>query len=214
MKYYQYKDEINNTEIEQIAKEILNGKNVVFPTETVYGIGANALDANACEKIFKVKGRNENKPLIVLVSDFEMLEKMVDNINEVEKKLIEKFWPGPLTIIFEKSEKCKIPNIVTAGKNNIGIRMTSSNIARKIIEKAGVPIVAPSANLSGNPTGVKIENIIKELSDKVDYIIDCGDIQDSTTSTVVQVKNNIIHIFREGKISKEELNKIAEVSIG
>lgn len=212
-KYFNQEKNINISEIEKIGKEISNGKIVIFPTETVYGIGANALDENACESIFQIKGRSENKPLIVLISDLDMLEDVVENISKVEKVLIEKFWPGPLTIIFEKSSKCKIPEIVTASQSNIGIRMTSSKIARMLIQKSGVPIVAPSANLSGNPTGIKIENIIQELGDKVDYIIDCGDIQDSTTSTVVQVKDNVIHILREGKIVKEELSKIAEVKI-
>lgn len=212
-RYFDEKKQINLKDIELIAREIANGKSVVFPTETVYGIGTNAFNQKACEKIFEIKGRPQNKPLIVLVSNKNMLDIMVNNINQIEQKLIETFWPGPLTIIFEKKGECEISDIVTGGKNSLGIRMTSGKIARMLIEEAGVPIVAPSANLSGKPTGVKIENIVEELGDKVDYILDCGDVCDSTTSTVIQVKENIIYILREGKITKEELSKISEVKI-
>ena len=213
MQYFRETEDVNMEDIKLLAKEIAQGKIVIFPTETVYGIGTNALDKNACEKIFEIKGRPKNKALIVLVSDLDMLEKMVDSISVVEQKLIEKFWPGPLTIIFKKKGKCEISNIVTGGKSDIGVRMTNGKIARMLLREAGVPIVAPSANLSGNPTGVKIENITEELGDKVDYILDCGDIDDDTTSTVVQVKDNVIYILREGKITKEKLSQIAEISV-
>lgn len=213
MQHFKETKDVNTEDIKLLAREMVQGKIVIFPTETVYGIGTNALDENACKKIFEIKGRPKNKALIVLVSDLDMLGKMVDSISAIEQKLIEKFWPGPLTIIFKKKEKCGISNIVTGGKSDIGVRMTNGKIVKMLLKEAGVPIVAPSANLSGNPTGVKIENIIEELGDKVDYILDCGDIDDDITSTVVQVKGNVIYILREGKITKEELNQIAEVGM-
>lgn len=212
-KYFNEKKKIDMQDIELVSEGIRNGKIAVFPTETVYGIGANALDEMTCEKIFDAKGRPTNKPLIVLVSDLNMLKEIVEDLSEIESKLIEEFWPGPLTIIFEKKKNCKISDVVTGRQNTVGVRMTSGEVARLLIQKARVPIVAPSANLSGNPTGVKMEQIIAELGDKVDYILDCGDIEDSTASTVVQVKDNMIHIFREGKITKEELSKVAQVKM-
>lgn len=202
---------ISINEIEKIAKDILNGKNIVFPTETVYGIGANALDKEACEKIFQIKGRPENKPLLVLISDLYMLETIVENISEIENKLMKKFWPGPLTIIFKKKIESNIPDIVTAGGDTIGIRMTSGKLARMLIKKSKVPIVAPSANISGHPTGTKIETIIKELGDKVDYILDYGDIIEKVPSTIVKIEDEEIVILRQGKITEKELEQIAKI---
>lgn len=210
-KYFNEKQSINMKDIEEVARGLANGKTAVFPTETVYGIGTNAMNAEACEKVFEVKGRPANKPLIVLISNINMLDGIVDELNEIEEKLMQKFWPGALTIILKKNKKCNIPNVVTAGRDNIGVRMTSGKIAGLLIDKAGVPIVAPSANISGNPTGIKIENIIEELGDRVDYILDYGDVEKSTESTIVKVENNKILILRQGKISKEELSKIAEI---
>lgn len=210
-KYFNEKENINIKDIEEVGLGLQNGKIAVFPTETVYGIGTNALNTKACEKIFEAKERPSNKPLIVLISDMNMLDVIVSETNEIEQKLMKKFWPGALTIILEKNKECDISNVVTAGKNNIGVRMTSGKIARLLIEKAGVPIVAPSANISGNPTGTKMKNIIEELGDKVDYILDCGDLTISTESTIVKVENGKIIILRQGKISKQELQKVAEV---
>lgn len=207
-KYFN-QNKIDVKEIEKIAEEMKNGKVVIFPTETVYGIGTNAFDEKACTRIFDIKGRIKEKPLIVLVSNEKMLEGIVKDINEIERKLIDTFWPGPLTIILKKRE-C-IPNIVTAGKDEVSVRMTSGKIARLLIEKANVPIVAPSANLSGKPTGVNPSQIANDFEGKVDYMIDCGVINSDITSTVIKVEDNKIHIFREGKIKKEELKQIAEI---
>ena len=204
-------NEINIDKIEEVAQGIKEGKIAIFPTETVYGIGANALDNKACKKIFKAKERPENKPLIVLISDYNMLNDIGVKINELERKIMNTFWPGPLTIVLNIDENCRISDIVTSGKTNIGIRMTSGKIARCLIQKAEVPIVAPSANISGKATGTKIDDIIKDLGDKVDYIIDCGDIESNLTSTIIKIENEKILILREGKITKEELRQIAEI---
>lgn len=209
--YINKESEIMPNEIEEIARGIKNGKIAIFPTETVYGIGTNAMDENACSKIFEIKRRDKKKPLIVLVSNKRMLEDIVEEINEIEKKLIEKFWPGPLTIIFKK--KAIISDLISGGKEEIGVRMTSGKITHLLIETSGVPIVAPSANLSGNPTGIMPDKIRDELGLKVDYMVDCGEISSNLTSTVVKVEENKIRIFREGKISKEELKEIAEIIV-
>ena len=173
-KYSNQTNGINEEEIQEAANEIKNGNLVLFPTETVYGIGANALDANAVEKIFIAKGRAQDNPLIVHVSNIKMVEEIVEEITELEKKLIENFWPGPLTIIFKRKSNEIIPDVVTANLDTVGIRMPSNLIAKELIEKSGVPIAAPSANVSGKPSGTNVEDIIEELDGKVAYILDAG----------------------------------------
>jgi len=135
-KYSDQKEKIKQEEIEVAAQEIRKGNLVLFPTETVYGIGANALDEEAVKKIFIAKGRAQDNPLIVHVSNMQMVEDIVDNIGILERKLIEKFWPGPLTIIFQRKSKEVIPNVVTANLDTVGIRMPSNLIAKELIEKS------------------------------------------------------------------------------
>ena len=202
---------VNMQEIDNIAQRIKEGKIVIFPTETVYGIGTNAFDDDACKRIYEIKERPMDKPLIVLISNLDMLYNIAKDVNELEKKLIDEFWPGPLTIVFEKKENCEISDIVTSGGNSVGIRMTSGIIPNLLIEKSGVPIVAPSANISGKSTGIKIKNIIEELGDKVDYILDFGDVEKAVESTIVKVVENKIYILREGKILKKQLKKIGKI---
>lgn len=204
------KKEINNDIIIKIANDLRKGKIVVFPTDTVYGIGTNAYDEEACKKIYEIKGRPKNKPLITLISDISMLKEIVGCISLTEQKLIDYFWPGPLTIKFKKKEGV-LSDIVSAGDGYVRIRFINEGIVSKLIEAAGVPIVAPSANLSGSATGTKIENIINELGSKVDYILDYGDIQNDTVSTIVQVEEEKVIIIREGKIKKEEIEKIVPI---
>lgn len=204
------KEEINNDIIIKIANDLRKGKIVVFPTDTVYGIGTNAYDEEACKKIYEIKGRPQFKPLTILISDISMLKEMVDNISDAEQKLIENFWPGPLTIKFKKKEGV-LSDIVSAGDDYVRIRLIKEGIVSKLIEVAGVPIVAPSANLSGSATGTKIENIINELGSKVDYILDYGDIQNDTVSTIVQVEEEKVIIIREGKIKKEEIENVVKI---
>lgn len=209
-KYSDQKEKVKQEEIEEAAREIRKGKLVLFPTETVYGIGANALDEEAVKKIFIAKGRAQDNPLIIHVSNMKMVEDIVDNIGGLERKLIEKFWPGPLTIIFQRKSKEVIPNVVTANLDTVGIRMPSNLIAKELIEKSGVPIAAPSANISGKPSGTKVEDIISELDGKVAYILDGGLTDIGLESTVIKVENNKIDILRPGKITKEQLEQVAE----
>ena len=210
MTKYIKNEEIDDSIIFEIANALKKGKIAVFPTDTVYGIGTNAYDKDACERIYEVKGRPKNKPLSVLISDISMLKEMVKNISEVEQKLIDTFWPGPLTIKFKKREGI-LPSIVSASDEYVRIRLIKEGLIYKLIKTSGVPIVAPSANLSGSSTGTKIKNIINELGGKVDYILDCGDIESDTVSTIVQVEDGQVLIIREGKIKKEELEKVVPV---
>lgn len=185
--YFNEEKEVKIEEIKEAANGIKEGKLVLFPTETVYGIGANALDTNAVQKIFVAKGRASDNPLIVHISNINMLEQIVENIGEIEKRLINKFWPGPLTIIFNRKSENIIPNSVTAGLNTVGVRMPSNEIARELIELSGVPIAAPSANVSGRPSGTNVQDIIEELDGKVHYIIDGGKTIIGLESTVIRV---------------------------
>lgn len=207
-KYSNQKEKINELELQEAAEQIKKGNLVLFPTETVYGIGANALNENAVKKIFVAKGRAQDNPLIVHVSNLKMVEDIASQITETEKKLMEAFWPGPLTIIFKRKSEQIIPNVVTANLDTVGIRMPSNKIAKKLIEKAGVPIAAPSANVSGKPSGTKVEDIIEELQEKVAYILDGGFTDIGLESTVVRVEENKVNILRPGKITKEQLEQV------
>ena len=211
-KYINLKEEYNEERIKEAAQDILNGELVIFPTETVYGIGANALNDDACKNIFKAKGRAGDNPLIVHVNNVDMIKKLVEEPNEIEKKLIKSFCPGPFTLIFKA--KNIIPKSVTAGLDTVGIRMPSNKIANKLIEYAGVPIAAPSANVSGRPSGTKIDDILKEFDGKVSTIIDDGMVDIGLESTVVRVIDNKVRILRPGKITKEDIEKLGiEVEI-
>ncbi len=192
--------------LKEPAEIIRSGGIVIFPTETVYGIGANGLDEKAVDKLYKVKNRPLNKPISLLVSNMEMIEKITKNISNKEYKLMNKFFPGPFTIILKK--KNIIPDIVTSGGDTVGIRMPSGEIARKLVEYANVPIATPSANISGKPSGTNIDSIIRDFEGKVDYIIDGGESKIGIASTIVQVVNEEIHILREGIISRENVLNI------
>ena len=210
--YINLKEEYDEEKIKEAAKEIVAGNLVIFPTETVYGIGANALNDEACKNIFKAKGRAGDNPLIVHVNNFDMIKQIIEGPNELEKKLLNTFCPGPFTIILKA--KSIIPKSVTAGLDTVGMRMPSNKIANKLIEYAGVPIAAPSANVSGRPSGTKIEDILKEFDGKVSTIIDDGMVDIGLESTVVRIIDNKVRILRPGKITKEDIEKLGlEVEI-
>ena len=197
---------IDNNDIKNAAEIIKNGGIVLFPTETVYGIGANALNDDAVKKIFTAKGRAQDNPLILHISDLDMLNQIVDNISEIEYKLMDAFWPGPFTIILNKKEG--IANVATCKGNTVGIRMPSNKIAHDLIKESGVPIAAPSANISGKPSGTNLKDILEELKDRVDYIIDGGETDIGIESTVVRVINDEVKILRPGKITREDIERI------
>lgn len=207
-KYLDLKEDKDYTKIKEASKIIENGGVVLFPTETVYGIGANGLNEEAVKNIFIAKGRKQDNPLILHISNMQMLDRIAKNITELEYKLMEAFWPGPFTIILERKDI--VPNVVTGGLDTVGIRMPSNEIAKYLIEYANTPIAAPSANISGRPSGTNVEDIYKELSDKVDYIIDGGQCEIGLESTVVRVINEVVHILRPGKITKEQIEKVAK----
>ena len=205
--YYNWKDKTDTNELKVICNLIRNGELVIFPTETVYGIGANALDENAVGKIFVAKGRPSDNPLIVHIADRNKIKDIADDITEMEQILIDAFMPGPFTIILKR--KPIVPDIVTAGLDTVAVRMPDNIIARGIIQFSGVPIAAPSANVSGKPSGTSIEDIRAELEGKVSAIVDGGETQIGLESTVVKVVDEVPVILRPGKITPEDIRKVA-----
>lgn len=195
------------SKLQKAGKVIANGGLVLFPTETVYGLGANGLNETAVKKIYIAKGRSSDNPLILHISDYEMLKTIAQSISEIEYKLINAFWPGPFTIILKRTSI--VPNTVTGGLDTVGVRMPSNKIAHELIKYSGVPIAAPSANISGKPSGTNLDDISGELFNKVDYIINGGNCDIGLESTVVRVIDNVPHILRPGKITAEELKSVA-----
>ena len=205
-KYIYFRNEQNYEELKAPAEAIKQGKLVLFPTETVYGIGANALDEEAVKKIYIAKGRASDNPLIAHIANLEMLKKLVMEVGKVEEKLIEKFWPGPLTIVFKK--KTVVPDVITGGLDTVAIRMPSDIIAHKLIEYSNCPIAAPSANISGKPSGTQVEDVIGELDGKVEYVIDGGKVDIGVESTVIRVIDGVVHILRPGKVTPEDIENL------
>lgn len=191
--------------IKEAANIIKSNGIVAFPTETVYGLGANALDSEAVSKIFEAKGRPQDNPLIVHVANKD-ISGLVLKVPEVAKELMNKFWPGPLTLILEKNNI--IPDETSAGLSTIGIRMPNNEIALKLIELANSPIAAPSANISGRPSPTEVERCIEDLSGKVDYILGGSRSEVGVESTIVDCTINPPLILRPGGITLEMLREV------
>jgi L-threonylcarbamoyladenylate synthase len=197
---------VNKDVIDEAGKAIRNGGLVVFPTETVYGIGANALDSKAVENIFKAKGRPQDNPLIVHIADVQDIKPLVKEVPEIAYKFMERFWPGPMTIILPKSKI--IPDVTSAYLPSVGIRMPLNLVARELIRSSGVAIAAPSANISGRPSPTDIKTCIEDLNGRVDYIIggECCNI--GLESTVIDCTVQPTCILRPGAITLEMLAEV------
>jgi len=198
--------EVLRAALEEPAKALREGKTVAFPTETVYGLGANALSDESVAKIYKAKGRPSDNPLIVHIGNWEELNALVEEIPEKGRMLIDALWPGPLTMIFKKS--AKVPEGVTPGLDTVAVRMPAHPIALNLIQMAGVPVAAPSANLSGKPSPTIGEHVIEDLSGKVDYIIVSGNAEVGLESTVLDLTGDVPMILRPGGATKEELEAV------
>lgn len=188
------------------AALLREGKLVAFPTETVYGLGGDAYDKTAAARIYAAKGRPSDNPLIVHIAELSELEKLARDIPKEAYLLAEKFWPGPLTMIFKKKDI--IPRETTGGLDTVAIRMPSHPIARRLIQEAGLPIAAPSANASGRPSTTKAEHVIEDLNGKIDMIIDGGSSDIGLESTIVDLTCRPILILRPGYITIEMLKEI------
>ncbi len=192
--------------IRQAAKVIKNGGLVAFPTETVYGLGANALDENAAKKIYCAKGRPQDNPLIVHVCSIKQLDYLVKEVNQKALLLMEKFWPGPLTIIFDKTDI--IPSGTTGGLDTVAIRMPRHPVALSIIEQSGVPIAAPSANISGRPSPVCAQDVLEDMDGRIDLILDSGACTVGVESTVIDLSEDVPMILRPGGLTKEDIESV------
>lgn len=182
------------------------GEIVAFPTETVYGLGANAFDEQAVAKIFSAKGRPADNPMIVHVCDAKQLKEVVSEVPANAFALIKKFWPGPLTLVLKKS--AKIPSNVTAGLDTVAVRMPSNKIALALIKECGFPIAAPSANTSGKPSPTTAQHVYDDLKGKIHLIIDGGLCEVGLESTVLDLTKGRLVILRPGKVTAEELEKV------
>ena len=200
-----------------LAKEagaiLARGGLVAFPTETVYGLGANAFDAAAVQNIFTAKGRPSDNPLIVHVADKEEVAALVTEIPEKAKLLMDTFWPGPISIIMKKSEK--ISDFISAGRDTVAVRMPSNPVAREIIRAAGVPIAAPSANTSGKPSPTEAAHVHEDLFGKIDMIVDGGSCAVGLESTVIDLTSDVPTVLRPGGITLDMLEAVlGEVHAG
>lgn len=198
----QFKEE----ELEYAACCLREGKLVAFPTETVYGLGANAFDATASARIYEAKGRPSDNPLIVHIAEVGALEELAAKVPEAAYRLAAAFWPGPLTIILKKSEK--VPKTTTGGLDTVAIRMPSHPVAAALIRRSGVYVAAPSANASGRPSTTKAEHVIEDLDGKIDVIIDGGASEIGLESTIVDLTGDVPLILRPGYISAEQLAEV------
>ncbi len=195
-----------------IAKKLItNGELVAFPTETVYGLGANALCDEAVKKIFVAKGRPQDNPLILHIGRKQDIKKYVKNISKTHKLLIKHFMPGPISIIFDKAEN--LSNVACAGGQTVAIRMPENKVAQKFINYCNLPICAPSANTSKRPSPTNANHVYDDLNGKIKLIIDGGETLVGIESTVVKVENNIIYILRAGKINKQMLEKATKLTV-
>lgn len=195
----------------EAAEYLKYGELVAIPTETVYGLAANALNENAVRNIFTAKGRPQDNPLIVHISSMKMLPPLVKEITETAKRLAERFWGGPLTMIFPKSDA--VPSVTSGGLDTVAVRMPSNKAACEIIKKCGFPLAAPSANLSGKPSPTTAKRVFEDMNGRIPLVIDGGECDVGVESTVICFRENRIHILRPGAVTAEMLSEFAETEV-
>ena len=206
------RNHIKDEERKEAASILRSGGLVAFPTETVYGLGGNALDEDAAGKIYAAKGRPSDNPLIAHVSCMEEVAPLVKEIPEAGRKLMEAFWPGPLTMIFPKSDK--VPYGTTGGLDTVAIRMPDDPVANRLIALAGVPVAAPSANTSGRPSPTTADHVWQDMNGRIEMIIDGGPVGIGVESTIVDVSSAVPAVLRPGAITMEMLEAVlGDVSV-
>ncbi|MFP4151017.1 MAG: L-threonylcarbamoyladenylate synthase [Candidatus Aenigmatarchaeota archaeon] len=191
--------------LEETARKIKEGDTCIYPTETCYGLGTNALDPEAVEKIYDIKERDRGKKLSCIVSSLEQAEKYC-KLSEVERKLCDEFMPGPLTLVTEKKED--VPDVLN---QDFVFRVSSNDTARKLAEEAGVPVVATSANFSGAENRYSIEDISRVVRERVDVVLDCGELEEKKPSTVVKLKDGEPEVVREGPVTREQIETFLSI---
>ena len=197
----------NNTADIAAAGQLLKaGELVAIPTETVYGLAANALDPQAVEAIFSAKGRPQDNPLIVHIDDIAMLDMLCDGISDKARRLTQAFWPGPLTVILPRAKT--VPSVVSAGLDTVAVRMPSHETARAIIHAAGVPLAAPSANLSGSPSPTTAARVAADMDGRIAAIVDGGDCAVGLESTVLSLCAETPTLLRPGGITPDQIEQV------
>lgn len=199
-------DSKDENSIKEVANILKNGGLVAIPTETVYGLAANAFNEEACANIFKAKGRPGDNPLIVHICNMDMLKDIVTEVPEGAKKLAEKFWPGPLTMIMKKSDK--IPMVTSANLPTVAVRFPAHPVAQAIIRESGLPLAAPSANLSGSPSPTTFQHCVNDLMGRVEGIIDGGPCSVGVESTIISFAGEVPVLLRPGYITLEQLREV------
>lgn len=199
-------NDVDDPRLEEVGQTLRNGGLAAIPTETVYGLAANALDEKAVEKIYEAKGRPSDNPLIVHIAHFDEWKPLVSEIPENAERLAKKYWPGPLTVILPKSTL--VPAKTSGGLDTVAVRMPSHPIARAIIEKAGVPLAAPSANTSGKPSPTLASHVLHDLDGKIEYIVDGGECTVGVESTVITLAGEKPRLLRPGGITPDMLESV------
>ena len=204
------KEEMTQEVLSEMLKNaavcLSSGGTVAFPTETVYGLGADALSESAVDAIYEAKGRPSDNPLIVHIASLEMLHELVIEIRPNVQKLMDAFWPGPITFVMKKNER--VPLKVTGGLSTVGVRMPSNPVALELIRLSGKPIAAPSANLSGKPSPTQAKTVIEDLMGRVDYIVAGDSAEVGLESTVLDVTGEVPVILRPGKVTCEMIKEV------
>jgi L-threonylcarbamoyladenylate synthase len=205
-------DGTQKEDLAQAAHLLRIGEPVAFPTDTVYGLGANAQDEAAVQKIYDAKGRPSDKPLILLIHDKAQLEQFTNHVSDTAQKLMDAFWPGPLTLVFPLLEGT-VSTTVTRGKTTIGVRMPNHPTALALLQLANVPVAAPSANLSGNPSPTTASQVAADLDGRIAAIVTGSICNIGEASTIVDVCGDIPVILRQGAISAMQLEEVLGIPI-
>ena len=192
----------------EAADIILSDGVIGYPTETVYGLGANALSDTAVEKVFDLKGREKNKPILIIAAELDQVKKLVASFPSQAEILAKAFWPGALTMIFEAAPQ--LSPLLLGGGNQIGIRIPASQICLELIKQCGVPITSTSANITGKENPISAEEVFKYFGSKLDLIIDGGASPSRVPSTVISIENNKVKLLREGVIPYSKIQHVIE----
>jgi len=202
---------IQPDQLEEAVTLLKQGECVAFPTETVYGLGANALDAKAVAGIFAAKGRPADNPLIVHIYSLDQVMDLVGDYHPLANTLMERFWPGPLSLVLPKSHR--IPDIVSAGLDTVAIRMPDHDLALELLQRANLPVAAPSANISGSPSPTRAEHVLQDLNGRIPLIVDGGPTGWGVESTVLDCTCLPFRILRPGGVTVEQLQQVAEIAV-
>ena len=197
---------IDDNKMKEAGRLIAEGELVAFPTETVYGLGGDALDPEAAKKIYAAKGRPSDNPLIVHIADIEDMARVTDEVPEEARKLADAFWPGPLTMIVRKSKN--VPDATTGGMDTVAVRMPNHNVALELIRQSGCLIAAPSANTSGRPSPTTAQHVTEDLNGKISMILDAGPVGIGIESTIIDLTEKIPMVLRPGYITPDMLSEV------